>query len=50
MLTSTVEVMLLADVSTWFLDAAGNALDPSNPADADAIADQIRDSFRAFGR
>lgn len=37
------------DPSAWFVDGSGNALDPSDGADAATIARNIRASFRAFG-
>ena len=36
------------DVSKWFTNSSGAALDPSSSANADTIASNIRASFRAF--
>jgi len=44
-----VTVTLLADVGSWFIGEDGEALDPRVENDADAIADAIKDSFRALG-
>jgi hypothetical protein len=41
-------VTLAVDVATWFKDASGNLLDPSNSANASQIANNIQRSFRAF--
>jgi hypothetical protein len=42
-------VTIAFDPSKWFVDGAGNVLDPSDLANATAIARNIRASFRAFG-
>ena len=44
----TLNVTVDIDVSSWFKDASGAVLDPTNPANADAINDNIRKSFHAF--
>ncbi len=41
-------VTIAVDVSSWFKDASGAVLDPTNPANADAINGNIRKSFQAF--
>src|SRR6266849_2446850 len=44
----TLNVTVDIDVSSWFKDASGAVLDPTNPANADAINDNIRKSFHVF--
>jgi hypothetical protein len=46
--TAAGNVTLLADLSTWFVDANGRELDPLNPEDQDAIAEAVKNSFRAL--
>jgi hypothetical protein len=45
---TTRNITLTVDVAKWFTDAAGAAIDPTNAANADAIAANIRGSFEAF--
>ena len=45
---STRNITLTVDVAQWFTDAAGAAIDPTNAANAEAIAANIRGSFEAF--
>ena len=45
---TTLNLTLTVDVSKWFTDAAGAAIDPTNPANADAINANIKNSFEAF--
>ena len=44
----TLNLTVDVDVSSWFKDANGTVLDPTNPANADAINANIRKSFHAF--
>ncbi|GIV58157.1 MAG: hypothetical protein KatS3mg042_1070 [Rhodothermaceae bacterium] len=46
--TGDINVTLLADLSRWFVDEQGRGLDPLNFDHHDAIADAIKDSFRAL--
>lgn len=39
---------LLIDVSSWFRDSAGNAIDPTNGQNASTIENQIKQSFKVF--
>ena len=45
---TTHNITLTVDVARWFTDAAGAAIDPTNAANAEAIAANIRGSFEAF--
>lgn len=42
---SSPDITITIDPSGWFKDAAGNDLDPRNPANYDRIEDNIEDSF-----
>lgn len=46
--TSEVTVTLQADIAQWFVDDEGRLLDPRIEDDADEVADQIKESFRAL--
>jgi len=46
--SGTNNVTIDVNVGTWFTDAAGAVLDPTNPANREAIEHAIRASFRAF--
>ena len=39
---------LLIDVSSWFKDSSGNAIDPTNSQNASTIENQIKQSFKVF--
>jgi len=45
---TTQNLTIVVDVASWFTDAAGAAIDPTNSANADAIGANIRSSFQAF--
>ena len=46
--SGTNNLTIDVNVGTWFTDAAGAVLDPTNPANQEAIQHAIRASFRAF--
>lgn len=46
---NTSNVTVTVDVASWFKNADGAALDPTNPANIALISRNIRRSFRAFG-
>ena len=39
---------LFIDVSSWFKDSSGNAIDPTNSQNASTIENQIKQSFKMF--
>jgi hypothetical protein len=39
---------LFIDVGSWFKDSSGNAIDPTNSANASTIENQIKQSFKVF--
>jgi hypothetical protein len=45
---STSNLTINIDVASWFTDAAGKAIDPTNAANAEAIERNIRQSFKGF--
>jgi hypothetical protein len=45
---ATSNVTITVDVASWFTDASGAVLDPTNPANVALISQNIRRSFRAF--
>lgn len=45
---TTQNLTISVDVASWFTDAAGAAIDPTNTANATLINDNIRKSFHAF--
>jgi len=45
---TTSNVTVMVDVASWFKDASGALLDPTNQTNAGAIDRNIRRSFRAF--
>ena len=45
---TTQNITLTVDVASWFTDATGATIDPTNSANGDAIGANIRRSFRAF--
>jgi len=45
--TNSVDINLMVDVSSWFVDSSGNDLDPTDPANRDLIEDNIENSFEA---
>lgn len=45
---STSNLTIDVDVASWFKDATGAAIDPTNPANAEIISHNIRQSFRTF--
>ena len=47
--TASKNITVDVDVASWFKDASGAALDPSDPANAPVISANIRKSFGAFG-
>jgi hypothetical protein len=46
---ATSNVTITVDVASWFRNASGAALDPTDPANVATISRNIRRSFRAFG-
>jgi hypothetical protein len=46
--TSTSNLTINVDVASWFKDATGAAIDPTNAANAEVIARNIRQSFKTF--
>ena len=46
--SSTSNLTVAVDVGSWFKDSTGAAIDPTNPANAEAIQRNIRHSFRTF--
>ena len=46
--TGTSNLTIDVDLASWFKDATGAVIDPTNPANAEAIERNIRQSFRAF--
>jgi hypothetical protein len=46
--TDPVNLTVQVDVAKWFVDNSGAALDPTLPANQATIAQNIRQSFRAF--
>ena len=46
--SSANNVTLHVDISSWFKDASGNVIDPTNSANATTIEENIRKSFHAF--
>ena len=46
--SGTSNVTIDVDVASWFKDAAGGVIDPTNAANAEAIAHNIRQSVKAF--
>ncbi len=47
--SNTLNLTIAVDVASWFKDASGAVIDPTKPANAEAINANIRKSFRAFG-
>ncbi len=45
---TTANLTVAVDVASWFKDASGAVIDPTNAANAAAIANNIERSFRAF--
>jgi hypothetical protein len=45
---STSNLTIAVDIASWFKDATGAAIDPTNTANAEAIERNIARSFRAF--
>ena len=46
--TGTLNLTISVDIASWFTDATGAAIDPTNPANAELIEHNIRQSFRTF--
>lgn len=46
--SSANNVTVHVDISSWFKDASGNVVDPTDPANAFLIVQNIRHSFHAF--
>lgn len=46
--TNSVDINLMVDISSWFIDDAGNELDPTDPANREQIDDNIENSFEAY--
>jgi hypothetical protein len=45
---ATQNLTIAVDVASWFKDASGGAIDPTNSANAETIERNIRASFRSF--
>jgi hypothetical protein len=45
----TSNVTVTVDVASWFKNSSGAALDPADPANAETITRNVKQSFRAFG-
>ena len=45
---SASNLTLFIDVASWFKDSSGNAIDPTNSANASTIENQIKQSFKVF--
>jgi len=46
--SATKNFTIAVDIASWFKDESGAVIDPTNPANADAIARNIRRSARVF--
>jgi len=46
--SATKNFTIAVDVASWFKDASGAVIDPTNPANAEVIERNIRRSARAF--
>lgn len=45
---STSNLTINVDVASWFKDATGAVIDPTNPANASSIMENVQRSFHAF--
>lgn len=45
--TTNVDINLIVDINSWFLDEAGNDLDPTDPDNKEQIEENIEKSFKA---
>lgn len=45
--TNSVEINLMVNVDTWFVDSSGNELDPTDPNNREQIEENIENSFEA---
>ena len=45
--TTNVDINLMVDIDSWFLDDSGNELDPTDPANREQIEENIEHSFEA---
>ena len=45
---TSAELTIAIDLSSWFVDANGNTVDPSDPANLGLINNNIERSFDAF--
>lgn len=45
--TTNVDINLMVDIASWFVDDSGNDLDPTDPANREKIEDNIENSFDA---
>lgn len=45
--TNNVDINLMINIDTWFIDGSGNELDPTDPNDREQIEENIENSFEA---
>lgn len=45
--TTNVDINLMVDIDSWFVDSSGNELDPTDPGDREQIEENIKKSFKA---
>lgn len=45
--TNNVDINLMINIDSWFVDDSGNELDPTDPDDRDQIEENIENSFEA---
>lgn len=45
--TNNVDINLMINIDTWFVDGSGNELDPTDPNDREQIEENIKNSFEA---
>jgi len=45
--TTSVDINLMVDINSWFVDDSGNELDPTDPNNREQIEENIEDSFEA---
>lgn len=45
--TNSVDINIMVDIDSWFVDDSGNELDPTDPANREQIEENIENSFEA---
>lgn len=45
--TKSVDINLMINIDTWFVDGSGNELDPTDPNNREQIEENIKNSFEA---